>query len=71
MKVPLSNNDVERSIRHAAILAKAGIPISDSDLLISSIAIANDLTVISRNELELLRVPSLKVEVGRPGGLLK
>lgn len=46
-----------------AILAKAGTPIGDADLLISSIAIANDLTVITRNEREFLRVPSLKVEI--------
>lgn len=45
------------------ILAKAGSPIGDADLLISSIALAHDLTVISRNEREFLRVPSLRLEV--------
>lgn len=45
------------------ILAKAGTPIGESDLLISSIALSNNLTVITRNEREFLRIPGLKLEV--------
>jgi tRNA(fMet)-specific endonuclease VapC len=46
-----------------AILEKAGEPIGDADLLISSIALANNLTVITRNYREFIRVPGLKIEV--------
>lgn len=45
-----------------AILTKAGTPIGANDLLIASIALANALTVLTRNHKEFLRVPGLSVE---------
>ncbi len=45
-----------------AILEKGGTPIGDADLLISNIALAYNLTVITRNHREFIRVPGLKVE---------
>jgi tRNA(fMet)-specific endonuclease VapC len=46
-----------------SILEKAGTPIGNADLLIASIALANDLTVITRNQNEFFRVQNLRVEV--------
>lgn len=37
-------------------------PIGERDLLIASIALANDLTVVTANTREFLRVPGLRVE---------
>jgi tRNA(fMet)-specific endonuclease VapC len=45
-----------------AILEKSGSPIGEADLLISSIALAHNLTVLTRNHGEFTRVPGLKVE---------
>lgn len=45
------------------LLANAGTPIGGNDLLIASIALAHDLTVITRNMREFARVPGLRVEV--------
>lgn len=45
-----------------ALLAKAGTPIGVNDLLIASIALAHDLTVVTRNTKEFTRVPGLRVE---------
>lgn len=46
-----------------AILEKAGTPIGQADLMIASIALANDLTVVTRNQKEFLRVQNLRVDV--------
>lgn len=46
-----------------ALLANAGTPIGGNDLLIASIALAHDLTVVTRNMKEFARVPGLRVEV--------
>ena len=45
-----------------AILAKEGTPLGETDLLISSIALTNNLTVVTRNRKALLHVPGLRVE---------
>lgn len=45
-----------------SILERAGTPIGEADLMISSIALAHNLTVITRNHREFVRVPSLRVE---------
>ena len=45
-----------------AILEKAGTPIGQADLMIAGIALANELTLITRNRKEFLRVHGLKVE---------
>lgn len=46
-----------------SILEKAGTPIGNADLMIASIALANDLTVVTRNQREFVRVQNLRVEV--------
>lgn len=45
-----------------ALLAKGGTPIGANDLFIASIALANDLTVVTRNRKEFARVPGLRIE---------
>jgi len=64
---PLENFDFDRvAARHYAIardaLEKAGVPIGLNDLMITSIALANDLTVVTNNTDEFKRVPGLRVE---------
>ncbi len=44
-----------------AQLAAAGTPIGPNDLLIAASALAGDLTLVTRNEREFLRVPGLRV----------
>lgn len=46
-----------------AQLESAGTPIGANDLLIASIALAHDATVVTRNEGEFRRVAGLRVEV--------
>ena len=54
------------SARQAGVLRqsleKGGVPIGPYDLLIAGIALANHLTVITRNIREFERVPGLKLE---------
>jgi tRNA(fMet)-specific endonuclease VapC len=45
-----------------AELERIGRPIGGNDLLIASIALANDCVVVTRNEREFRRVPGLIVE---------
>ena len=45
-----------------AMLERQGLPISPYDLLIAGIALANDLTLVTRNTREFARVPDLKIE---------
>jgi tRNA(fMet)-specific endonuclease VapC len=47
-------------LRHT--LEAAGTPIGLVDQLIAGIALANDLTVVTRNTREFARVPGLRVE---------
>jgi tRNA(fMet)-specific endonuclease VapC len=60
---PFDDNSAEYYGVNRAILEKSGEPIGEADLLISSIALANNYTVITRNHREFIRVPGLKVEV--------
>ncbi|MBM4253543.1 MAG: type II toxin-antitoxin system VapC family toxin [Deltaproteobacteria bacterium] len=46
-----------------ALLSKNGTLIGSNDLLIVSVALAHDLTVVTRNTDEFMRVPGLKIEV--------
>lgn len=46
-----------------ALLSKAGSSIGSNDLMIASIAQANDLIVVTRNADEFRRIPGLRVEV--------
>lgn len=45
-----------------SLLAKIGQPIGSNDLLIASIALSNDATLITRNHREFVRVPGLRWE---------
>lgn len=45
-----------------SILKRAGTPIGPLDTLIAGQALARDLTVVTRNTREFLRVPDLRVE---------
>jgi tRNA(fMet)-specific endonuclease VapC len=44
-------------------LRRAGTPIGANDMLIAAIAIAADLTLVTRNQDEFLRVPGLRVQI--------
>lgn len=46
-----------------SILEKAGTPVGNADLMIASIALAHNLTVVTRNQREFIRVQNLRVEV--------
>jgi tRNA(fMet)-specific endonuclease VapC len=46
-----------------AQLRRAGTPIGGNDMLIASIALAADATLVTRNEQEFRLVPGLRVEV--------
>lgn len=45
-----------------ALLTKSGTPVGANDLLIASIALSNDLTVVTRNRKEFQFIPSLRLE---------
>ena len=46
-----------------SLLAKAGTPIGANDLLIASIAQINNLTLLTRNQREFVRIPGLMCEM--------
>ena len=48
--------------RVRARLAAQGVPIGPNDLMIASIAVANDLVLVTRNVSEFRRVPGLRIE---------
>jgi tRNA(fMet)-specific endonuclease VapC len=45
-----------------AYLASQGMPIGPNDLMIASIALANDLTIVTHNTSEFSRVPGVKLQ---------
>ncbi len=45
-----------------AILSRSGNPIGSNDLLIASIALAHDLTLLTKNLREFVKVPGLRTE---------
>lgn len=52
----------DRAARTRAHLEQAGTPIGPIDTLIAGIALAHDLTLVTRNTREFERVPGLKIE---------
>ncbi len=56
------DTDGRRAGEIRALLANLGTPIGPYDVLIAGQALARDLTVITHNTREFLRVPGLKVE---------
>jgi tRNA(fMet)-specific endonuclease VapC len=59
--LPFDDAAAEMYARHWVALRHAGTPIGHNDLLIASIALAADATVVTRNEREFQRVPGLRV----------
>ena len=55
-------NSAERAAEARAYLEKKGTPIGNIDTLIAGIALANNLTLVTRNTREFERVPGLRVE---------
>lgn len=60
--LPFDDNVIEHYGEIRAILTKAGTPIGANDLLIAAIAKAHQVTVVTNNLREFLRVPHLQVE---------
>lgn len=61
--MPFDDKAAEFYGSNRALLARGGTPIGVNDLFIASIALAHDLTVVTRNMKEFVRVPGLRVEV--------
>lgn len=60
--LPFDDDAAEEYGLLRAILEKAGTPIGANDLLIASVAMVHDLTVLTRNRAEFARVPGLRWE---------
>ncbi|MDB5730436.1 MAG: VapC toxin family domain ribonuclease [Variovorax sp.] len=60
--LPLDEASAAAAGRLRHLLQNAGTPIGPCDLLIAGTALAHDLTVVTRNLREFLRVPGLRVE---------
>lgn len=60
--LPFDDRAAEFYGLNRAILAKSGTPIGVNDLLISSIALAHDVTVMTRNIGAFSRIPGMKIE---------
>lgn len=56
------DNSIEHYGEIRALLSKAGKPIGANDFLIAAIAKANQLTLITNNTREFIRVPDLLLE---------
>lgn len=59
--------DIDKSVLDIAsdtyqYLRQQGNPLEDADILVASIAIANDAILVSRNHKHLARIPKLKLE---------
>ena len=60
--IPFDDKAADFYGANRALLAKAGTPIGINDLFIASIALAHDLTIVTRNTKEFVRVPGLRLE---------
>ncbi|MDM8531837.1 type II toxin-antitoxin system VapC family toxin [Anaerolineales bacterium HSG25] len=60
--LPFDDSAAETYSEIRADLEKRGTPIGPNDLLIASIAIANNLTLVTHNRREFSRVQGLKIE---------
>ena len=60
--LPFDEAAAERFADLTASLERAGTPLDEPDLRIASIALANDLTLVSGNERHFRRVPGLTLE---------
>lgn len=62
VSLPFDDKAAEFYGVNRTILKNQGKPVGENDLLISSIALARDLTVVTRNKTEFSRIPALKIE---------
>ena len=60
--LPFETHDAQRAAEVRAYLQRSGTPIGPIDTLIAGQALARDLTLVTRNTREFLRVPELRVE---------
>lgn len=60
--VPFDDQDAYRAAEIRAALTSRGTPIGAYDVLIAGQALARDLTLVTRNTREFLRVDGLRVE---------
>lgn len=60
--LPFDDRAAEHYGAIRALLTRAGTPIGANDLLIASIALASDATLVTRNLDEFRRVPGLRVD---------
>jgi tRNA(fMet)-specific endonuclease VapC len=60
--VPFDDSAAEQYGRIRADLAFAGTPIGPNDLMIASIALSNNLTLVTHNTVEFSRVPGLIID---------
>ncbi len=60
--LPFDDNAAHEYGRIRAHLASLGTPIGPNDLMIASIALANNLTLITHNTAEFSRIPALQLE---------
>jgi len=59
---PFDDASAQHHAELRAHLAPLGTPIGPHDAMIASIALANDLTLVTHNTSEFSRVPGLKIE---------
>jgi len=59
---PFDDMAAEKYSMIRAHLERQGTPIGTNDLMIASIALARDLTLVTHNTREFSRVPNLKIE---------
>ena len=62
VNLAFDDNSIEHYGEIRALLSKAGKPIGANDFLIAAIAKANQLTLITNNTREFIRVPDLLLE---------
>jgi len=60
--LPLTLESTSIAATNYAYLRKLGTPLDDMDLLIASIAIENDLTLITHNTKHFSRIPGIKLQ---------
>lgn len=60
--LPFDLDSARQAAKTSAHLERIGTPIGTVDTMISGIALAHDLTIVTRNTREFERVPGLRVE---------
>ncbi|CAN5396848.1 type II toxin-antitoxin system VapC family toxin [soil metagenome] len=60
--LPFDDAAAEEYGKLRAYLSRVGLPIGPNDLMIASIALANDLVLVTHNTGEFSRVPGLRIE---------